>query len=83
MDDERFLLQKQLRVCLPLRSDSHPGPIFIYVNILQLEIFGLYFTGDIFNLPQKCKHSKGVLQTHCLERLSNGKFGGKFSLSPV
>lgn len=83
MNDERFLLQKQLRVYLPLQSDSHPAPIFIYVNILQFEIFGLYFTGDIFNLPQKCKHSKGVLQTHCLEQLSNGKFGGKFSLSPV
>ena len=59
-------------------------PLYFYRLIYDsLRFFRLYFTDDIFNLPQKCKHSKGVLQTHCLEQLSNGKFSGKFSRSPV
>lgn len=59
-------------------------PLYFYMLIYySLRFFRLYFTDDIFNLPQKCKHSKGVLQTHCLEQLSDGKFSGKFSRSPV
>lgn len=82
-DDERSLPEKQLSARLVPRPDSHSRPVFVYVNMLQCEMFGLYFISDIFNLPQKCKHSEGVLQTSRLERLSDGEFSGKFSLSPV
>lgn len=82
-NDERSLPEKQLSARPVPRLDFYSRPVFVYVNVLQCETFRLYFTGDIFNLPQKCKHSEGVLQTSRPERLSDGEFSGKFSLSPV